>query len=720
MPGDEQKLDSGLSAAYRAWREKPDLVPDAGISVSLSFQGELAAIEAVGFETHGVFGDQAVGVVRFKDIPALGAHPGVLWIAAGRPRKRDLDTAVRDIRARATAPISGAPVDGVWHADIATGALTHIPKATGKGVIVAIMDTGIDFTHPMFISQTSPTVKTRILRIWDQGLTPSAVTDCPPKHLLASGDTYGVEFDSAKIEAHLNGGGGATIAHRDCDAHGSHVAGIAAGGTHFAAPFGDASKVGVAPEADIIAVKFLYNPEKIFYCLPDGSVGPEVGEALKFRDGVLYCLRTARELGNRPVVINMSFGDDSYPGDGLDDDARFVDALLDPTKAAGDNNFPTRAIIVKSAGNEGGGTQRIGRIEVPATIADPTKGEIIVPFILVDQRNGMDTDWQHCSQERYKPDIGAHFWYRRPAAPLSVQFAVRFPFGPSGFSADVSAGGKLELGINAVVGPPANDIAVAFAPDIHRITIEHKDMPPVPHPSGGTVQRQYAHLFVGPKDSGGAISYHEGIYEVRIKAPPGTVIFATGELLSWNGAPAVFRMNDVMRDGTARHANIVALSESSTLDPLGQHVITVANYTETADPFWGTVAHGIDGTSSRGPLRDYSDPPKAPFCAKPDIAAPGEKINSAESRHTEGFLHWPWWYWGDRFQEMSGTSMAAPMIAGLVALMLEKNPNLNVTKVRDALSFAPRAAVDPPTPPDSTNAYGVGMVDVLTSHTKTT
>jgi len=712
MSSDEQKLDSGLSAAYRTWREHPDLAPDAGISVSLSFTGELAAIEALGFETHGVFGDRVVGVVHFKDIPALGAHPGVLWIAAGRPRRRDLDTATRDIRARATAPIGGAPVDGVWHADIATGALTHIPKATGKGVIVAIMDTGIDYTHPMFIAQTSPTVKTRILRIWDQGLTPAAAADCPPARLLASADTYGVEFDSAEIEADLNGG--ATIAHRDCDGHGTHVAGITAGGTRFPAIFGDASKVGIAPEADIIAVKFLDNPEKIFYRLPDGSVGAEVGETMKFRDGVLYCLRTARELDNRPVVINMSFGDDEYPGDALDEDARFVDAVLDPTHAAGDNNFPARAIVVKSAGNEGGGTQRVGRIEVPAS------GEIVVPFTLVDVRNGMQTNWQHCAQELYKPDLGAHFWYRRPATPLSVRFAVRFPFGPGGFSADVSAGGKLELGINAVVGPPRNDIAVAFAPNIHRITIEHKDVPPVPHPAGGTVQRQYVHLFVGPKESGGTISYHEGIYEVRIKAPAGTVIFAKGEMRFWNAGAAVFRMNDKMRDGTTdRHANIVALSESSSLDPLGQHVITVANYTETPDPFFGTVAHGIAQSSSRGPLRDFSDPPRPPFCAKPDIAAPGENINSAESRHTEGLLHWPWWYWGDRFHELSGTSMAAPMVAGLVALMLEKNPNLSTTQVRTALSFAPRAAIHPSAAPASTNAYGVGMVDALTSHTNT-
>jgi hypothetical protein len=55
----------------------------------------------------------------------------------------------------------------------------------------------------------------------------------------------------------------------------------------------------------------------------------------------------------------------------------------------------------------------------------------------------------------------------------------------------------------------------------------------------------------------------------------------------------------------------------------------------------------------------------------------------------------------------------------LVALMLEKKPNLNPTQARTALSSAPRAAVDPATAPASTRAYGVGRVDAMTTHANT-
>jgi subtilisin family serine protease len=717
------KIDMGLEKAWSAWKKESQIPPDAGISVNLRFVNDLSEIEALGFETHSVFRDQALGVVRFKDISRLIEHPNVLWISAGEPHRAHLDRAVPDIRARASAPIAGPPIDGVWHADVNTGALTSIPSATGKGVIVAIMDTGIDYTHPMFLSQFTPTKKTRILKIWDQGLTPSAVTDCPDKSLLASDDTYGVEFDSTKIEAALNGG--ADLDHKDCEGHGTHVAGIAAGGTTFTPVFGDATKVGVAPEADILVVKYLDTPEKIFYQLADNSTGAEVGWSSRFEDGVLYCLRTARQLG-KPVVINMSFGEDSLPGDGLDERAHWLDSVLDPAATLSDNNFPSGYIVTKAAGNEAGGDQMVGHIEVPAS------GQIVVPLVLVDQRKTAETQWQNCSEQIYTPDLSAHFWYRSPSAPLSVQFAVRFPFG-SGFSADVSVGGKLELGLNAVQGPPPNDITVAFADNVHRVAIYHEDTPPAPHPSGGTVQRKYVRVVIGPKKSGGTFSYHgwdtvsgadphPGIYEVRIRAPQGTVIFFMGHVALWSGSQfnaMSFRMNLTMQDGSPRDPGITSPTAQSIVDPLGQNAITVAAYDDAArDPISDPTPHGIASFSSRGPLRDFSDPANPlPVIPKPDIAAPGVSINSAMAKDTEDTgLHWPWWYAGVRFQEMDGTSMATPMITGAAALMLEKDATLSATDIRTHLSKAPRAAVDPASPPDSTNAYGVGMVDVMSAH----
>jgi subtilisin family serine protease len=729
MSSDVPKLDGSLSTAYRAWRDQPDASPDASISVNLIFTGDLASIEVLGFKTGSAVGDQALGIVHFKDIPKLADHPGVLWISAGRPRKKYLDVAVRDVRARATAPISGAPVDGVWHADVSTGALTHHPKATGKGVIVAIMDTGIDYSHPMFIVPGSSPPQSRILKIWDQGLTPSSVAECPASSLMASSatDRYGVEFDKAQIETALNTS--TALAHRDCDGHGTHVAGIAAGGTNFRPVFADASKVGVAPEADIIAVKFLDGPEKTFYRHPDGSIGAEVTNEALFRDGVIYCLRTARALG-KPIVINMSFGDNAMPGDALDADSRWLDSVMDPTQAEGPLNFPTGAIVVKAAGNDGGFDEFIPQV---FKITIPASGEIIVPFRLGDSRDETQTSWKNCEQRLHKPDVGVHFWYRRPAAPLNVRFAMRLPHGGI-FGSDVTIGGKHELGFRPITGPPPNDIAIAFGPTVHRFTIDATETPPAPHPSGGSVSRQYVHFFVSPKESAGTISYHPGIYEMRIRGDAGTVIFAMTDFETWGMKAVVFTVSDTMQDGTAKPAGVTPIRESSAVDPGGRHVISVAAYDDTNGTTTDINFRTIAGFSSRGPLRDFSDPasPLPVIAAKPDISAPGVAINSAESIHTEGLFRWLWAFLGDQFEELQGTSMAAPMVAGAVALMLEKKPNLNTTDVRTHLSVTTRIPGEsppfhidvttpaPPSPgPAPVEARGAGMLDVVASHNHT-
>jgi subtilisin family serine protease len=121
-------------------------------------------------------------------------------------------------------------------------------------------------------------------------------------------------------------------------------------------------------------------------------------------------------------------------------------------------------------------------------------------------------------------------------------------------------------------------------------------------------------------------------------------------------------------------------------------------------------------------LRDFSDPasPLGVIAQKPDLAAPGVDIDSADGVHTEELLpRSPAWHSGLRFALKSGTSMATPMIAGVVALMLDKKNDLNVTEVRALLTGSVRAAVNPAAPPASTQAYGSGMVDALASHLAT-
>ncbi|MCK4914744.1 MAG: S8 family serine peptidase, partial [Candidatus Eisenbacteria sp.] len=96
----------------------------------------------------------------------------------------------------------------------------------------------------------------------------------------------------------------------------------------------------------------------------------------------------------------------------------------------------------------------------------------------------------------------------------------------------------------------------------------------------------------------------------------------------------------------------------------------------------------ISGFSSRGPSNCGG-----PYAMKPEICAPGSNIYSAQP--------------GGGYQNLSGTSMAGPHIAGVVALMCAANPDLDVETIKQILMDT---AIDKGTPGED-NTYGHGFVD---------
>lgn len=162
--------------------------------------------------------------------------------------------------------------------DIAKSAV-HVPafinktKLTGKGVIIGIVDSGIDPKHPAFAG--------RILRIWDQTLSGSGVPE----------GSYGAELTNNQL----------TMS-QDTEGHGTHVAGIAAGV--------DATYGGMAPEAELLIVRS---------DLQDAHIA----------DGVRYIFRVAHEMG-RPAVVNLSLGGHADSHDGTDSLSKIIDSETGP------------------------------------------------------------------------------------------------------------------------------------------------------------------------------------------------------------------------------------------------------------------------------------------------------------------------------------------------------------------------------------------------------
>lgn len=188
---------------------------------------------------------------------------------------------------------------------------------TGQGVIVAIIDSGIDYTHPDFINEDGTT---RILYLWDQ-----TIPGNPP-----DGYATGTEYTSADINAALAAGSEseriAIVPSRDSSGHGTSVTGIAAGnGRGSGGQF-----VGVAPRSDLIIVKM---------GIPGPNSFPRTTELMQ---GIDYVVRKSLAL-EQPAAINISFGNTygSHNGDSL------LETYIDDIANIG------RIAIIVGSGNEG-------------------------------------------------------------------------------------------------------------------------------------------------------------------------------------------------------------------------------------------------------------------------------------------------------------------------------------------------------------------------------
>ena len=107
---------------------------------------------------------------------------------------------------------------------------------TGKGVIVGVIDEGLDYNHPDFKFANG---NTRVLRYWDQNPDPNTTGASTYQHY-----GYGLVWDSSQINS------GVCTSLESSTQHGTTVTGMAVGNG-----LANGQNIGVAPEADIIVVQ---------------------------------------------------------------------------------------------------------------------------------------------------------------------------------------------------------------------------------------------------------------------------------------------------------------------------------------------------------------------------------------------------------------------------------------------------------------------------------
>lgn len=171
----------------------------------------------------------------------------------------------------------------------------------GRGTLIGIVDTGIDYTNPLF---RYPDGTTRIVGLWDQSipLDPDIIPPGIPDFYEQSGATYGTEYTREQInEALASDSPLSIVPSTDTNGHGTFLAGIAAGGSLPEQDF-----TGAAPECELVVVKLKQAKRYLrdFYLVSGDADAYQENDIMM---GIKY-LRVVSYRLKRPMIMLIGLG----------------------------------------------------------------------------------------------------------------------------------------------------------------------------------------------------------------------------------------------------------------------------------------------------------------------------------------------------------------------------------------------------------------------------
>jgi len=521
------------------------------IRVLLRFDKELDPIEALGFETTSVTGDVAAGFATLDVLEKIADHPNVISVEASRPLKRELDTSA--VETNVASLRSKLDVKGTL--------------CRGRGVIIGVIDSGFDFTHPCFRAYLG---QTRILAFWDQNQDISEIPHPQPigfNYLPPQGFGYGVEYNQELINTALQSPDPSQVIPHQRKNHGTRVASIAAGNGAPQKQF-----IGMAPEADLIFVSY--------------DRRGQFGDSAFVVDAINYIIQKAKEFC-KPVVINISQGDSFGSHDGTSLLERAIENQLSQQSVA----------IVKAAGNEAGDSRHASGQVIQGQ-------EFHVEFEITNDHDEDTFDIWYETRDRFDVCIQLPDGTRTAPVVPESDVILALPNGNEAFiSSQLNHPDNKDNRINIILESGSGQ------------TIEHG---------------RWKIILIGSVAENG--SFH-----VWIDRTVNNAIFTQPD-----------RYWTVTIPGTSNR--IISVGAYISKDGAGQGDLLLS-------------------ATSLGPTRDGR--------MKPDITAPGFQITSAVIEQN-GVLY-------DGGPSASGTSMSAPHVAGVIALLFEKNPKLTQEDIRKIL-----------------------------------
>lgn len=287
---EEREKSLELEVGYQPADQEWDLI--------IKYSGNLEAVREIASSVTELSNEYAILTVSESRIEQLAQIPEIEYIE--KPKRLFFEVA-NGKRVSCILPVQTAPLN-----------------LYGAGILTAVIDSGIDYSHPDF---RNPDGTTRIRALWDQSISGN-----PP-----GGYFLGTEYTQEQINAALSEPVKARqeqiVPSRDVSGHGTSVAGIAAGNGRGSV---GGIYMGVAPQSELLIVK-LGNPRQGGF--------PRTTELMQ---GVDYVLRKSLEY-RMPVAINISFGNTYGSHEGTSLLERYLDDMANYWKS----------VICVGSGNEG-------------------------------------------------------------------------------------------------------------------------------------------------------------------------------------------------------------------------------------------------------------------------------------------------------------------------------------------------------------------------------
>jgi minor extracellular serine protease Vpr len=490
---------------------------------------------------------------------------------------------------------------------------------TGKGVIVALIERGIDWKNNDFRNADGTT---RISYIFD--LTDDSGATAP-------GNTYGkgTIYTRQQIDAALTGG--PTLATRDANGHGTASAGISAGNGRNSA---GGKYRGVATEATIIAVKVTADGTPAH----DGEPAEAAFyDAARLPIAINFVKDKAKELG-MPAVMLLNLGSTGGPTDGTSGLARKIDATVGP-------GIPG-LVFITGPGDQGGVANRAG--------GNVAQGATEAIHIQKGLTGSLVVDLWYPEADRFDVTI------QTPSAT----------FGP-------------------YVSPVTNNDAS---------TISNAD---------------FAYVHNGSsRDFNGAQNAKRQVW-IRIDGPVGVyTISLRGTSVTTGRFDVTLNPSDIHTANFFQdHVTPGAIWDAATAR---NNVCPTDFVIRTAYTDIDGVPRNLTGQGSPGEIwTGSSTGPTFDGRLGIDLAAPGDSLfatldpKSYRATFRSNMIQ----DGGGLYGRANAVSAAAPVVAGIVALMLQANPQLDASTVKSILQRSARADSFTGAVPNAT--WGYGRVDAL-------